>query len=91
MHDVWCLDKYRSIGRWCGLVDCRGLWESLTTPAVGSLQDTGMLIYLMAAHFSSIALYKPAQSRPANSERSALVPYPQSTEPSVGSVPWVVR
>mmetsp|Transcript_29225 Transcript_29225/g.93890 ORF Transcript_29225/g.93890 Transcript_29225/m.93890 type:complete len:449 (-) Transcript_29225:63-1409(-) len=30
------------------------------------------LLHLMAAHFSSIALYKPAQSRPANSERYVL-------------------
>ena len=31
-----------------GLVDCRGLFETLTCPAVGSLLDQGMIIYLMA-------------------------------------------
>ncbi len=30
------------------------------------------LLHLMAAHFSAVALYKPAQSRPANSERYVL-------------------
>ena len=27
------------------------------------------LLYLMAAHFEGLSIYKPAQSRPANSER----------------------
>ena len=49
------------------------------------------LTQLMHRHFDGVCIYKPAQSRPANSERSARVPYPQSTEPNVGSVPWVVR
>jgi cap1 methyltransferase len=30
------------------------------------------LLYLMAAHFSAVSIYKPAQSRPANSERYVL-------------------
>eukprot|EP00962_Isochrysis_galbana_P006588 scaffold1760_cov109-Isochrysis_galbana.AAC.9 len=30
------------------------------------------LLYLMAAHFTAVAIYKPAQSRPANSERYVL-------------------
>ena len=30
------------------------------------------LLYLMAAHFEALSIYKPAQSRPANSERYIL-------------------
>jgi len=30
------------------------------------------LLYLMAAHFGAVSIYKPAQSRPANSERYVL-------------------
>ena len=32
-----------------GLVDCRGLWESLTAPVVGSLLDSSMQVYVLAA------------------------------------------
>lgn len=30
------------------VVDCRGLWESVTSPAVGSLVDVSMQVYLLA-------------------------------------------
>ena len=31
------------------VVDCKGLWHSLTSPQVGSLLDVSMVVYLLAA------------------------------------------
>lgn len=32
-----------------GCIDCRGLWDTLTSPTVGSLLDVSMTVYLLAA------------------------------------------